>query len=158
MKRVLLVLILIACCSSVALSQTNESLNSAQEKNVICGVLFGGIGIAGIYIPGTFGWGNFYAEDYTGFWILNIGGSICTLCTWVEAIRLVNTIGVNFKPEDMSALAYVGVLGSIGFAVASIVMGGTSVDKYNYLLKDQKVSYLFIPKTDGLELGLTYRF
>lgn len=150
-------LLLFSCCVFMY-SETNEPYQKFQEKSVIGGVLLGGIGIAGIYIPGTFGWGNFYAEDYLGFWILNIGGSICTLCTWAEAFRLVQTTGTNFTAKDMSALAYIGVLGSLGFGVASLIMGGTSVDRYNYLNRPKNLSFLLLPKYDGCEMTLVYNF
>ena len=82
MKITTISLLLAVLIASNLFGEDNRAKNN--EKSILGGVLLGSIGLFLGPIPGSYGWGNFYAKDYTGFAILNIGGSICAVSLWVE--------------------------------------------------------------------------
>ncbi|MBA7596099.1 hypothetical protein ES703_03068 [subsurface metagenome] len=162
MSKYLLIVLLVLCLLSTNVYAQTSEVKKTKEKSAIAGTVLGAAGFLGIFVPGTYGWGNFYAGDYTGWLILEIGGSACTICTWAEAIRLGNTKdpGEEIVAEDLSALAYIGVLGSFGFAVASTVWGGLSVANYNQRLQSKKssVGFYIAPQKDGVKFQFCKRF
>ncbi len=154
MKRSIVILTVLVFYSSLVFCGTNDQA-PVRQKSVIEGVVLGYVSTLGILIPGTFGWGNIYAEDYAGFWILNTGGSICTVCTWIEIIRDLSSTSPDPK---ISPFGYIGVFGSLGFSIASMIWGGAAVLEYNNNQKKQNMRLFLIPQKDGLEFHLAYNF
>jgi hypothetical protein len=161
MSRSLLVaFVLLAVLVSGARSQQSIP-NVSDERSPAAGTILGAAGFLGIFVPGTYGWGNFYAKDYVGWGILEVGGSTCTILTWMEAMRLnrEKEPGEELKSEDLSAMAYIGVLGSLGFATASTIWGGLSCSSYNWKLrgKQKDMGIYLVPRKNGISLTFCKR-
>ena len=65
MKKIIITVFLILFLFSNLFAQESEIGAPQREKSIFLGILLGSVGFAGILVPGTYGWGNFYAEDRT---------------------------------------------------------------------------------------------
>lgn len=151
MTRYFLIMFLILSIISV------NTLSSEPMKKGFAGCCLGTIGCIGIVLPGAYGWGNFYAEDYIGWLILNIGGSAFTVSSW---IGIFSGIGdSNTESGGSPTLFIVGISGSIVFMVASVIWGTIATDRYNKRVWDanHRFTYDFTPKKDRVEIGINYR-
>lgn len=100
--------------------EENELQNSS-EKNAGKGIGLGLISVTGILIPGTYGWGNYYAKDYRRFAVLQVTGSAFTLCTWIGTMKYLNDVKENLvyygyekKNPEVPPILYIGIFGSTG--------------------------------------------
>jgi len=157
MRKVFVIAVVVLSLGDFLICETNQIAN--KDKSVGVGILLGSIGIAGLLVPGTMGWGNFYAQDYVGFAVLNIGGSILDIITIGAAISQVIQYGGGGSSKTPQYI--VGTISGIGswiFVFASIISGGASVGSYNLKNKGNKLGISFVPKIDGFEMELNHSF
>ena len=155
--KMLFILTILTVLIKPSFSESNQF--NFNEKSTVGGVLLGSIGVLGIFIPGTMGWGNFYAKDYVGFVILNGGGSLLNIVTWGMAISLVIQYGSSYSVKSPQyVIGSISGFGSIVFAIASIISGGSSVDRYNLINRKNKVGLVVVPKLDGFGIEVKYSF
>ena len=150
LKKLIVITLLISIFSCNLFAQDTRIDTTQKEKSLLLGIFLGALGFTGVLVPGTYGWGNFYAGDKNGFMILNIGGSAFTLLEYYA-------VSVNPHTEDPPPLFTVGLIGSLCFAVASVTWGALSVTSYNYRNIDRKqLSYHLTPNVDGLIIEIDY--
>ena len=153
-KKVIIMLLLISLHRNLLAEE--PELNTIPKKSVIAGILLGALGFTGV--PGTYGWGNFYAKDNIGFWVLNIGGSACTVLKYASAFTLFT--GSGPYSEEWELLFYAGLIGSYGFALASTIWGALSVISYNgrVVTENNRLGYQLASGAKGLSMEITYRY
>lgn len=129
--KVAAALLLLVLVSNANLIAEQSDMSTMAPKSIAAGVVLGALGLSSV--PGSYGWGNFYAGDYRGFAILNLGGSICASVGYLSAFFLVMNAFTGDYEEGgaLELLAIAGIGGAYGFGLASAIWGGLAVAAYN---------------------------
>ena len=167
MKKSLLIVLLFLLIQNKLYSQSVENEQHEKEKSVSVGRRLGAIGLCGVFIPGTYGWGSFYAENYIGFSILNGGGSTFTILAWYYYLNSKFNTTLSFEEGLEYTILYIICWeGTVIFAIASIIGGGRSVKRYNekikkkndFLQENKRFNYRILPLEKGISINFTYEF